>query len=137
MIRLHRDQNDRIAWQQSSNAMQDQNRPHRVFLLQALRHGRDLMFAKAREVLQLKRLQRQAINRGGTHPTNEDRLSRSIPTPDGELVPWIKGFRTHLNTTTVHGSTTRERRKKRQLVPSLQQLVRTNQLLIDRNADPL
>ena len=39
--------------------MQHQNRSHPVLVLQTLRHGRDLTFAKAREVLQLKRLQQE------------------------------------------------------------------------------
>ena len=117
--------------------MQHQNRSHPVLLLQTLCHGRDLTFAKAREVLQLKRLQRPAIHGGGTHPTNEDRRSRGIPTPERKPLPWIKGIRAHLHMTTGHASAPREGWKKGQLVTGLQLLIRTDQLLVNRNADAL
>ena len=117
--------------------MQYQNRSYPVLVLQTLCHGRDLTFAKAREVLQLKRLQRPAIHGGGTHPTNEDRRGRGIPTPDRELLPRIKGIRAHLHTTTGHASTPRERWKKGQLITGLQRLIGTDQLLVHRNADAL
>ena len=135
-IRPHGDQNNRIRRQQSTHPMQHQNRRHPVLLLQALRHGRDLTFAKTWTMLQLKRLKRPAIHADRTNPTDEDRLGRGISSPGGELVPWIKGFRTHLNTTIGHALTTREWRKKRQFVSRLQELIGTDQLLIDRNADP-
>ena len=105
--------------------------------LQALRHGRDLTFAKAGEVLQLKCLQRPAIHGGGTHPTNENRRGRSIPAPKRQLLPRIKGIRAHLHTAIGHASTPRERWKKGQLITGLQPLIRTDQLLVDRNADAL
>jgi molybdenum cofactor biosynthesis protein B len=108
-----------------------------VLLLQTLCHGRDLMFAKAGEVLQLQCLQRTAIHRGGTHPTNEDRRSRRSPTPERKLLPGIKGIRAHLHTATGHASTPCERWKKGQLISGLQRLIRTNQLLVHGNADAL
>ena len=117
--------------------MQHQNRPRPVLLLQALRNGRDLTFAKAGEVLQLKCLQRPAIHRGGTHPTNEDRRGRGIPTPDRELLPRIKGIRADLDTATGHALTPCERWKKGQLITGLQRLIGTDQLLVHRNADAL
>ena len=136
-IRLHCDQNDRVPRGEPPHPVQHQNRSYPVLVLQSLDHGHDLTFAKAREVLQLKRLQRPAIHGGGTHPTNEDRRGRGIPTPVRELLPRIKGIRAHLHTTTGHASTPRERWKKGQLVTGLQPLIRTDQLLIDRNADAL
>ena len=135
-IRPHGNQNDRITRKQSTHAMQHQNRRHPVLLFEVLRHGRDLTFAKTWTMLQLKRLKRPAIHADRTNPTDEDRLGRGISSPSGELMPWIKGFRTHLNTTIGHALTTREWRKKRQFVSRLQELIGTDQLLIDRNADP-
>ena len=117
--------------------MQHQNRSHPVLLLQTLCHGRDLTFAKAREVLQLKRLQRPAIHGGGTHPTNEDRSGRGIPAPKRQLLPRIKGIRADLDTATGHALTPCERWKKGQFISGLQRLIGTNQLLVHRNADAL
>ena len=88
-------------------------------------------------MLQLQRIKRPAIHRGGTHPTNEDRRSRSIPTPERKPRPWIKGIRAHLHSTPSHSSAPREGRKKGQLVTGLQLLIRTDQLLVNRNADAL
>ena len=135
-IRLDRHQHNRVPRGKPPHPMQHQNRSHPVLLLQTLCHGRDLTFAKTWTMLQLKRLKRPAIHADRTNPTDEDRLGRGISSPSGELMPWIKGFRTHLNTTTGHASSTREWWKKRQFVSSLQQLIGTDQLLIDRNADP-
>jgi molybdenum cofactor biosynthesis protein B len=117
--------------------MQHQNRPRLVLLLQALRHGCDLTFAEAGEVLQLQRLQRPAIHRGGPHPTDEDGRGRGIPTPERKLLPRIKGIRPHLHTAIGHASTPRERWKKGQLITGLQRLIGTDQLLVHRNADAL
>ena len=117
--------------------MQHQNRPRPVLLLQTQRHGRDLTFAKAGKVLQLKRLKRPAIHGGGTHPTNEDRSGRGIPAPKRQLLPRIKGIRAHLHTAIGHASTPRERWKKGQLITGLQRLIGTDQLLVHRNADAL
>ncbi len=136
-IGLHRHQHDRLTREESAHPMQHQNWPRPVLLLQTLCHGRDLTFAKAGEVLQLQRLQRTAIHRGGTHPTNEDRRSRSRPTPERKLLPGIKGIRAHLHTATGHASTPCERWKKGQLISGLQRLIRTNQLLVHGNADAL
>ena len=117
--------------------MQHQNRPRPVLLLQALRHGRDLTFAKAGEVLQLQCLQRPAIHGGGTHPTNKDRRGRGISAPKRQLLPRIKGILAHLHTAIGHASTPRERWKKGQLITGLQRLIGTDQLLVHRNADAL
>ena len=117
--------------------MQHQNRPRLVLLLQTLGHGCDLTFAEAGEVLQLQRLQRPAIHRGGPHPTDEDGRGRGIPTPERKLLPRIKGIRAHLHTATGHGSPPRERWQKGQLISSLQRLIGTDQLLVHRNADAL
>ena len=136
-IGLHRHQHDRFTGGEPPHPMQHQNRSHQVLLPQTLCDGRDLTFAKAGEVLQFQRIQRPAIHRGGTYPTNEDRHSRSIPTPQRKLLPWIKGIRAHLHTTTGHTSAPRERWKKGQLVIGLQLLIRTDQLLVNRNADAL
>ena len=136
-IGLHRHEHDRFTRSEPAHPMQHQNRPRLVLLLQTLCHGRDLTFAKAGEVLQLQRFQRPTIHRGGTNPTNEDRRSRGIPTPKRKLLPRIKGIRAHLHTATDHTSTPRERWKERQLITSLQRLIRADQLLVDRNADAL
>ena len=136
-IGLHRHQHDRLTREVSADPMQHQNWPRPVLLLQTLCHGRDLTFAEAGEVLQLQRLQRPAIHRGGTHPTNEDRRSRRSPTPKRKLLPRIKGIRAHLHTATGHASTPCERWKKGQLISGLQRLIRTNQLLVHGNADAL
>ncbi len=136
-IGLHRHQNNGVPRDEPPHPMQHQNPAHLVLLLQTLRHGRDLTFAKAGEVLQLKRLQRPAIHGGGTHPTDEDRSSRGIPTPERELLPWIKGVRAHLDTTTGHASAPRKWWKKSQLISGMQLLIGTNQLLVDRNADAI
>ena len=84
-----------------------------------------------------QRLQRPAIHGGGTHPTNEDRSGRGIPAPKRQLLPRIKGIRAHLHTTTGHTSAPREGWKKGQLVTGLQLLIRTDQLMVNRNADAL
>ena len=117
--------------------MQHQNRPGLVLLLQTLCHGRDLTFAKTGEVLQLQHLQRPAIHRGGTHPTNKNRRSGGIPTPERKLLPRIKGIRADLDTTSGHALTPCERWKKGQFISGLQRLIGTNQLLVHRNADAL
>ena len=72
-----------------------------------------------------------------TYSTNEDRRSRGILTPERKPLPWIKGIRAHLHTTTDHASAPREGWKKGQLVTGLQLLIRTDQLLVNRNADAL
>ena len=136
-IGLHRHQHDRLTGGEPAHPMQHQNRPRPVLLLQTLCHGRDLTFAKAGEVLQLQRLQRPAIRRGGTNPTNENRRGRFITTPKRKLLPRIKGIRAHLDTATGHDSTPRERWKKSQLITGLQRLISTDQLLVHRNADAL
>ena len=136
-ISLHRHQHDRLTREESTHPMQHQNRPRSVLLLQALRHGRDLTFAKAGKVLQLQGLQRPTIHRGGTYPTHEDRRGRGITTPKRQLLPGIKGIRAHLHTATGHASTPRERWKKGQLITSLQRLIGSDQLLVHRNADAL
>ena len=136
-IGLHRHQHDRLTGGEPAHPMQHQDRPHPLVLLQTLGHGRDLTFAKSRKMLQLQRLKRPAIHGGGTHPTDEDRSGRGIPTPKRKLLPWIKGIRAHLHTTTGHPSTPCERWKEGQLITGLQPLIRTDQLLVDRNTDAL
>ena len=136
-IGLHRHQHDRLTGGELAHPMQHQNRPRPVLLLQALRHGRDLTFAKAGEVLQLQCLQRPAIHGGETHPTNKDRRGRGIPAPKRQLLPRIKGIRAHLHAAIGHASSPRERWKKGQLITGLQRLIGTDQLLVHRNADAL
>ena len=136
-IGLHRHQHNRFTGGEPPYPMKHQNRSHLVLLLQTLCHGRELTFAKAGEVLQLQRIQRPAIHRGGTHPPNEDRRSRGIPTPERKPLPWIKGIRAHLHTTTGHASAPSKGWKKGQLVTGLQLLIRTDQLMVNRNADAL